>query len=85
MKNKKYNGWTNWDTWEYGLIIDSYENLRGAIESLAFKFVKQYPKKMALERLRAEIYKLRSRIKKFDPDVNLRKVNYKETAEHYVE
>ena len=93
MTNQKYNGWTNWETWNFKLWLDNSEDSYKAIIYLAEEVEESeegpFTLSKELESLANDLCEESVRFESgFFADVcnsAIRKVNFYEIAETYLE
>jgi hypothetical protein len=93
MTNQKYNGWTNWETWNFKLWLDNSEDSYKAIIYLAEEVEESeegpFTLSKELESLANDLCEESVRFESgFFADVcnsAIRKVNFYEIAEAYLE
>jgi hypothetical protein len=92
MTNQEYNGWTNWETWNFKLWIDSDESAYNAVIELAEDMIEGENASLDFSKeLEAWTDDMRDAVEiesGFFADVcnsAIRKVNFYEIAEAYLE
>jgi hypothetical protein len=92
MQEKQYNGWTNYETWNYNLWLDNDEKGYNLIQSLAKSVIETEREKNQVfkmsELLKMECLSNEPNLKpSFYSDVlnaSIREVNFYEIAEHII-
>lgn len=94
--SNKYNGWTNWETWNANLWIDNDWRMSESFAMQAGDLLSSFEPDEAIERLsgrieeyfREQMPELNGKLDGFFDDVlsmAMREVNWREIAKHYVE
>ena len=86
MTKQKYNGWTNYETWNYKLWLDNNQATYDAVRTLAKKHNDAYELSIELSKVAHDNAPLLEA--SFYSDVlnaSIRQVNFFEIAESYLE
>ena len=86
MTKQKYNGWTNYETWNYKLWLDNNQATYDAVRTLAKKHNDAYELSIELSKVAHDNAPLLEA--SFYSDVlnaSIREVNFFEIAESYLE
>jgi len=86
MQKQKYNGWTNYETWNYKLWLDNDESTYNAMRKLAKKHKDAYGLSIVLSDFAHDCAPLLE--PSFYSDImtaSIREVNFFEIAESYLE
>jgi len=86
MTKQKYNGWTNYETWNYKLWIDNNQATYDAVRTLAKKHNDAYELSIELSKVAHDNAPLLEA--SFYSDVlnaSIREINFFEIAESYLE
>lgn len=92
MSDTKYNGWTNWETWNANLWIDNDWRMSESFALQAGDLLSSYEPDEAIERLSGRIEEyFRQQMPEtngfFDDVIGMamREVNWREIAKHYIQ
>ena len=86
MQKQKYNGWTNYETWNYKLWLDNNQETYDAVRTLAKKHNDAFDLSIELSKVAHDNAPLLEA--SFYSDVlnaSIREVNFFEIAESYLE
>jgi len=86
MTKQEYNGWTNYETWNYKLWLDNNQPTYDAVRTLAKKHNDAYELSIALSKVAHDNAPLLEA--SFYSDVlnaSIREINFFEIAESYLE
>ena len=86
MSDQKYNGWTNYETWNYKLWLDNDKELNNSVFELVQTHKDTYDLSQELRKLAYD--NAPTLVPSFYSDVmygSMREVNFREIAESYLE